>query len=220
MNRFRPLLFALLLGAPLLTAAESRYVTDDLAIDLRGGIGTEYRILRMLPAGAPLEVLEQRDGWSRVRSGNVEGWMLSRFIASEPAARTRLADAEARADRLEAENAALQQEMAETRAAHGQMQDELSNLRRAWDELQREHSTLAASAAEPQRLMAENRQLREQLAALEQLAERQELENAVLRTDVQRDWLIAGAGVLTAGLLLGLILPPLLRRRRRSSEWV
>ncbi len=217
---FTAALLLLLLPGSLI--AEQRFITDDLSLDLRREPGNEFRILRMLPAGTPVTVLETQDGWSRVRADDIEGWVISRFLMDEPAARDRLAEFQARAQRLEGENAAMRREVEEIRTQFASQQDDIERLRDARDSLRQQHESFVASAAEPMRLMEENRRLLEQINELEERAYRQELDNAVLRTDVQRDWLIAGGGVLGAGLILGLILPSLLRRRQRGlrSEWM
>ena len=216
----RILIFAFsLLLLPAHVLAERMYVTDELALDLRGGPGNEFRILRMLPAGTPVEILERGEGWSRVRATDTEGWLLTRLLSNEQAARQRLGEAEARAARLVKENAALRQELTDIRRKHEALQSDARALGVARDELEQRYQSLVVSAAEPHRLQEDNRQMQLRLQELEVLRERYETENVILRTNVQRDWLLAGAGVLGGGLLLGLILPPLLHRRKRRSEW-
>jgi SH3 domain protein len=69
-------------------AAQTRYVTDQLEITLRAGAGNGYRIVAMLPSGERLQVLEQNEEWTRVRTGEGrQGWVLSRYLSQTPAAR-------------------------------------------------------------------------------------------------------------------------------------
>jgi SH3 domain protein len=210
----------LVLLLPAYVLAEQFYVSDELALDLRGGRGNEYRILRMLPAGTPVAVLEEEAGWTRVNALGLEGWVLTRLLTTELPARQRVVNAEATAQRLSQENARLRRELQELRGQHERLENESTVMRRDLETLLRDHRALAASAAEPHRLLEENQRLTQQVGELSERSEQYQLENAVLRTDVQRDWLIAGAVVLGSGLLLGLILPSLLRYRgRRRSEW-
>ena len=102
-----PIVLALVLGLVSTAMAETRYVSDRLEIQMRTGKGTQFRILRMLPSGTALEILEvdQENGYSRVRTpSGVEGWVLSRFLMQGRAARDQLADAEKKLARLELEN--------------------------------------------------------------------------------------------------------------------
>src|SRR5688572_12350317 len=139
----------LVLGIELLAQAQTRYVTDRTIVEIRRGPSTEYLILRNLEAGERVEVLEQNEdaGYSRVRveDQGTEGWILTRFLQSEPIARERLVIAErslaAARDRittLEAQTAQLtndlaatREELAETRTNHGKASQELTDIRTA-----------------------------------------------------------------------------------------
>ena len=99
-----PIVLALVLGLVSTAMAETRYVSDRLEIQMRTGKGTQFRILRMLPSGTALEILEvdQENGYSRVRTpSGVEGWVLSRYLMARPAARDQVASATERASNLE-----------------------------------------------------------------------------------------------------------------------
>jgi len=52
------LVLALVLGLVTTAMAETRYVSDRLEIQMRTGKGTQFRILRMLPSGTAVEILE------------------------------------------------------------------------------------------------------------------------------------------------------------------
>ena len=56
----------LALAASGATAQSRQYVTDSLRLEARTGPSTEHRIVQMLDSGTRLEVLEEREGWSRV----------------------------------------------------------------------------------------------------------------------------------------------------------
>ena len=62
----------------------------------------------------------------------------------------------------------------------------------------------------------ENQQLKEQTLSLSAQLESLKRDFTVLREGRNRDWFIAGAGVLFAGMLLGLIIPRIRWKRRRS----
>lgn len=65
--------------------ATNAYVTDQFRISLRRGPSTENKILKFLPSGYPVVILEDQEGWSLVRSRDDEnesitGWVLSRYL--------------------------------------------------------------------------------------------------------------------------------------------
>ncbi len=70
--------------------ARKAYVTDSFRISLRRGPSIENKILRFVPSGLPVEILESEEGWSRVLVSEgegqaLEGWALSRYlITREP----------------------------------------------------------------------------------------------------------------------------------------
>lgn len=89
--------------------------------------------------------------------------------------------------------------------------------------LTKEHEALLArqpalqEAAEQAAVLARhNQQLEQQLQTLQAQLDGLRGELVALQTEDRRRWLLAGAGVLTAGLLLGLILPAVRWRRRPS----
>jgi SH3 domain protein len=68
-----------------LSWASEGYVTDSINIMLRTEPDSEARIISVLSSGDPLEILEARRDWSRVRfqgpdGSPKDGWVLSRFI--------------------------------------------------------------------------------------------------------------------------------------------
>ena len=91
----RLMLLALLFSGASV-AQNIQYISDKQYVPLRSGSSNEHRIVRMVPTGAELTVLEERDGWSRVRlpgeSGD-EAWILTRFLRDDPPPRQALADA-------------------------------------------------------------------------------------------------------------------------------
>ncbi len=201
-------------------AAQTRYVSDEFEITLRTGPSTANQIIRMLESGTQLEMLEQDpdSGYTRVRTlGGTEGWVISRYLMPEPAARDQLA--------------AMRQRLETIRNQSGDLGAQLDDLTRAKQEaearirtLEAENKQLEAELAEIRRtasnvlgINAENNALREQLSTAEvQIAALQQ-ENGELASRRNRDWFIAGAAVLLAGVLVGIIVPRI--RWRKRSRW-
>ncbi len=212
--------FLLVLALPLLVqAAETRYVTDHLIITLRSGQGSQYQIIKTLPSGTPLEVLETTEsGYSHVRTPDgTEGWVLSRYLTDEPIARDQLEKARKQLERYRASNRKLKQQVTELRQKTSELEAERDRLSRENKQLAAELERLKAVAAKPILLEKQNQELKQQNVSLEKELQLLQQENQVLQNSSQRDWFIAGAGVLLGGMLLGLILPRL--RWRRKSSW-
>ncbi len=214
------LVFLLALALPLwVEAASTQYVTDHLIITLRSGQGSQYQILKTLPSGTPLEVLETTEnGYSRVRTPDgMEGWVLSRYLTEEPIARDRLEKAQKQLERFRNSNRKLKQQLAELRQQTKALETERNRLQAENEKLSAELARLKEVAAKPILMEQQNQELRQQNVSLEKELQLLQQENQALQNSSQRDWFIAGAGVLLGGLLLGLILPRL--RWRRKNTW-
>ena len=63
-------------------------VTTDRAINLRSGPGTDYPIVKKLPASTSVVLLAfqgtGKDRWYRVRVGDIDGWLSSTVVNVEP----------------------------------------------------------------------------------------------------------------------------------------
>lgn len=215
----RSLLLCGLLLLPLMVQAETRYVTDAFQITLRSGESTSHKILRMLDSGTPVEVLSSNaeNGYSHVRAGSSEGFVLTRQLMSQPSARSQLR--------------ALQREIDALKAAPGELRTNLLNLQKQYRELKQTHESLLEvknkqeqelqsiqrTASNAIRIANERNELRKQVADLTREAEDLKQENRDLGNEATRDWFLIGAGVIIAGILIGLILPHLRFQRRRSS---
>ncbi len=213
----RILLSAILFLLAAQVAAETQYVSDVLKITLRTGQGTSYQILRTLESGTALEVLEDAGQYTLVRTNDgTEGWVLSQYLTKAPIARDRLAQAERRLERLKADKQQLQESLAELRQEKSTLEQSEQRLITETAKLKDELAHLRQVAEQPIELDRKNRDLKQQLQALQVEVEQLKSDNAHLQDRTQREWFITGAGVLLGGILLGLVLP-LLRRKKKSG---
>lgn len=214
-------LFLSALILPILVQAQNiQYVSDQLIITMRTGQGSQYQILKTLPSGTRLEVLETNDetGYAKVRiPDGLEGWVLNRFLSEEPIAREKLAAARSKLQRLIEQNNALKEELANLKNSKTDLEAERNALLSQNETAKTELERLNQVAAQPIQLDKQNRDLKQQNISLEKELQLIQQENQVLKDRSQREWFIAGAGVLLGGMLLGLILPKL--RWRKKSNW-
>ncbi len=216
-----------LLAVILLTATAglahgqtTRYVTDQLEIDLRSGQSNQHRILSMLRSGTPVTVLEEsRDsGWSRVRTEQgQEGWILTRFLDSTPSARDRLARAEQEVARHTAAVQQLREEQRTASSSNTDLGKRVEALTKANQEQEQELNRIRRTSASALALDDENRTLKEQFGRLERDYQMLEQQNEVLRDRRDRDWFVIGAAVILLGVVIGLIIPKI--RWKRKSAW-
>ncbi len=215
-----PIVLALVLGLVSTAMAETLYVSDRLEIQMRTGKGTQFRILRMLPSGTALEVLEvdQENGYSRVRTpSGVEGWVLSRFLMQGRAARDQLADAEKKLARLELENRKLSASLEDLQKTKGSIDTEREQLVKENRKVSQELEEIRRAASSALAIDAENKELKSRIVAYERQAQSLQQENEGLKDRTARDWFMVGAGVVILGMIIGLIIPRI--RWRKKSSW-
>lgn len=196
-------------------AGAATYVSDQLSINMRRGPGNNYGISQLVDAGTRVTVLSESDGWTKIRTeGGATGFVLSRFLTDQPAARDRLETLQNRVAELEQTNKELKKELAS--ALDGS--EKLGKLKR---ELVAENKKLKTDLAEIKeassnavRLRDENQRFREKILSMESEVERLRHENKALQS--RRDGMKVGALILAGGIVLGLVLP-LFRRRKRNS---
>lgn len=212
----RKLFLPLLLAANLAQAQTVRYVSDQLEVPLRAGASERHKVVRMLSSGTPVEVVQTdaANGFALVRTdGGGQGWILSRYLMDTPSARQRLTELES----VEAENARLKVMLDELAAAGGAGQPTLTALAEQNQQLRQELALLRKTADHVVAIDDQNRALHERVIDLERELQIVQQEKQALTERSRRDWFLLGAGVLLAGLVMGLIAPRL--RPQKRSRW-
>jgi SH3 domain protein len=201
------------------SAQTVRYVTDSLRLETRQGPNTSFRITRMLSSGDRVTVLEEdaEAGYSRIAlEDGSEVWILTRFLMDAPAARAQLAKAVEKFDREREIARDLASQLETLDQAAGEIEQNRSELARDKKLLQTELAQIKQAAADPLAIKERNRSLNEQIEALAVDLEAARQRNRALKERSERDWFIAGAGVLLGGMILGLVIPRIRWKRRRG----
>lgn len=208
----------LLIAVAGTAVAAPRYVSDQLKISLRTGPSNEYKILKVLQSGTRLQLLEDQGEHLRVQTEDgLEGWVRTQYILEEPTAALKLESVEKRLERLTDDAHTLKEKLSASESQRRDLNAQVVALTRDKNGLETLLADLRQAAAEPLRLREENGAMRDRVAALEAERDRLTGENAHLRDSAYRDWFVTGAAVLGGGIVLGLVLPML--RRKRKTSW-
>ncbi len=202
-------------------AAESAWVTDQFEITLRSGPSTSNSIQLMLGSGRELEVLERdaETGYTRVRTGGgTEGWVLSRYLMSEPSAREQLQRLSSQLTNAQSQGSSLNSQLSAIRGEQNAAKQRISELEGDKQQLETELAEIKRTAANVLNINSRNKELHEQLAAAETRVGVLEQENRELMSQTTRYWFMTGALVLLVGIILGLWLPRIKWRRRSSYD--
>jgi len=214
------LLFIFLLGStPAL--AETGYITDQLKITLRSGESTTHKVIRMLPSGTTVKILgrNRQTNYANVRlPDGTTGYVLNRMILSERPARERLAEAEQQLVVLRQEPGKLSSQLASLQETHAELQRKFTEMENENNNLKQELASLSKVARDPLRIASERDEAVERSQHLSDELDILRLKNQRLTDKTEQNWFLIGAGVVIAGIILGLLLPHM-RVKKNRSEW-
>ncbi|MES1930745.1 hypothetical protein SADO_15894 [Salinisphaera dokdonensis CL-ES53] len=218
--RYKNGLIAGLIGLMMFSTAATaatRYVSDELSINMRRGPGTGYRISELLNAGERLTTLSEANGWTQVRTTDGStGYVLTRFLSEQAAARTRIATMQEQTEQFKKENEELKQQIEEVRSGSEELSETKTSLQGENEDLKARLQQLRETSADAVRISNENEKFREELLSMRSENERLRHENAALQS--RRDGMKIGALIMIGGIIIGLVLP-LFRRKRKGSSW-
>ena len=220
------------LGAPARAAesadaqADTVYVSDVLTLNMRSAPGDDAPVMRpSLTSGDTLQVLgrDADSSFVQVRTEDGRsGWVHGRYLVDTPNARSRLQALQQRAESLQERAESLQEtveaqrlqvqdlsaERAEAEAASEIQAERLAALQMELDQVKSTSNGAMETQAANAALVEENAGLRDQVQDVNREYQR-------LEASKELRWLLAGGGLLAAGLILGYFVGA----RRRRGGW-
>ena len=164
--------------------AKTQYVSDQLLITMREGKGNEYKIIKMLTAGTPLEIIQEGPNYLKVRTQDgQEGWVLTQYITPETPKTEIIA-------RLEKEVDQFKKTLEQYEGEKDSLQDQLKTAK-----VERS-KTVVELTNERDRLKTLNDRLSTE-------AEHLRKENSLLKRLQILWWFLAGGGVFFVGWITG-----------------
>ena len=200
--------------------AETVYVADDQNLSLRDSANINGKVLKSLPTGTPLTLIDKqtKGEFIHVRLiDGTEGYLKSRYTKKQPPALDPKDTASKTIAQLQSDNAALRTELnalKESLTPGSSLEKSLATER---DQLARELNELKKTAASSFQLKNERDELQERVVNVERDLQQFKLENQVLKDAASQDWFLYGGILSLAGVLLGFILPKL--GWHRKSSW-
>lgn len=214
--------WVVMLAAALLSMpaySETRYVTDQFEITMRTGPSTDNSIVRMLSSGAGLELInsDTESGYSEVRtSGGTRGFVLTRYLVRNPVARAQLATLQERVAALRDTSGEQGRTLDDLRQQNIQYAEQIAQLETDKANLEAELSEIRETAADVLAINDQNRTLMDGLSRTQERILELEQTNERLVSRHDQNWFLIGAAVLLGGIFLGIVLPRIPRKRRKS----
>ena len=152
------LIIGVLFLAPLLAAAETAYVTDNLRLGLHTAADTSDRAFRFLESGQAMEVLSRDRLYANVRlPDGAQGWVKSAYLVDDKPAKLIVAETMAERDALATELEEAKAAFAAPAATIEQLRNEASDLTARLETAQTEILALREEGAAAQRLKEQYR---------------------------------------------------------------
>jgi len=181
--------------------AAERYIADNLFTYMHAGPSNQFRIIGSVNAGDKVNLVDSNkdNGYSQVVDNKGrKGWVESRFV-------TRQASMAERLPKLEEELAIVKEQLSNARKSSD---EEQAGLLQSLDTRNAQIQDLEANYTDiSQKLSSSQTEIRELRAKLDTQKE-----------DLLLKYFMYGGGVAGAGLLLGLILPGIMPRRKKSRN--
>ena len=184
-------------------AEEKRYISDELSTWVRSGPGDQYRLVGKLNAGEQVTLLQTNNESQYGQIRDAEGktnWIPLAQLSAEPSLRTRVPQ--------------LEQQVKD-------LTDKLANIDSSWNQRTADmQKKLAASDSVINGLKDENQQLRNQLIVAQKKVNAANVQLDDKQRAIIMQWFMYGGGVAGVGLLLGLLLPHMIPRRKKNNRWM
>jgi len=220
----------LIIIAPVFAHAETQYVSDNLIIMMRSGAGGDYKIIKTLKTGTPLQVLEDAGEYYRVKTKDgKEGWVLKRYITTDvpkpiiiAGLKRKIAKLKDSIEKLKGERAALKEDINSEKGLHkgevkklkrslSEQNGRIYKLNRELHKTTKEYKKLLEDSANVIKVVSERDRLKKSNAGL--IAGNTSLKKENKRLFWKRNiiYFLAGGFVFFIGWIVGQV-----SRRRRS----
>jgi len=224
-----PFLLLLLLLPAVTVAQDVRYVSGDHSVPLRGGAGDDYQLVhRGIPAGTRLTVARTSDGglWADITTeAGDTGWIPTEKLLVETTVQSDMAaigmpeqatndsgaaaivaDADADAD-------------ADSTTDPTELANQIDTCEAEFNSVAQELHRLKQVSGKAEQLDIDNQRLVEHTENLRSEVEMLQAENHRLLEKVESEDFMNGALAVLLGVIIALVAPRLVPKRRKSSSW-
>ncbi|WP_122024178.1 TIGR04211 family SH3 domain-containing protein [Salmonella enterica] len=182
-------------------AEETRYVSDELNTWVRSGPGDNYHLVGTVNAGEEVTLLQSDANYGQIKdSSGRTAWIPLKELNTTPSLRTRVPDLENQVKTLT---------------------DKLNNIDTTWNQRTADmQQKVAQSDSVINGLKEENQKLKNELIVAQKKVSAANLQLDDKQRTIIMQWFMYGGGVLSIGLLLGLVLPHMIPSRKRKDRWM
>ena len=202
--------------------ASTMYVSDTFEIVVRSekNTSTGRNIIRLLPTGTAVEVLETDDSWATIQlSDGRTGYTLKRYLISRLPYKLTAEHLQEEVNQQKERLVALTEQLTTLQNEHHQLQQgsgerdtQLADITKKYEQLQQDAAQYLQLKANYTTLQQTHEQSQQQLGEMSEAY-------LLLRKSRNLLWFLSGAGVMLAGWVIGMITERFRGRRRRQGGY-
>ncbi len=203
------------------TAQQTRWITDELPLDLRSGNSNRYRVIKMLPPGTRVTVLkdDRKAGFIQIKTpSGTRGWVNNSYLMDEPSARQQLAEAKVLIANLTNESQPIRQQLAQLQQKNAVLSRQLEEATGSRNQFEKELVSVTEISSNAINLDRNNKTLMESNQLLQHEIDVLKGENDRLEDGSDREWFLNGVLAVGFGVLLAMVIPRV-APRRKHTEW-
>jgi len=195
------------------------YVTDSFEVTVRTGPSNENKITAMPSSGQSMEVIEKQGDWSLVRltirdGGTIEGWIMNRYLITRVPWELQAKTAKEEIAALKEKLLRTEQERNEFKNREKELSGKMEAATAGLGKLQGEYDTFKKGAAEFVTLKKDLETAKSTLESDRSTIQTLSEENQVLKSSQEHMLIMAGAAILLCGLIIGLVMGRMQKKRR------
>lgn len=217
------LVFGLALASLLISGqawSANHYITDEHEFTFRMEPSHTSKIIRMLPSGTPLTMIEEGDEWARVRTDDGrEGWVVKRFLMRTTPKAQVVEQLRQRYVQLQETSAKAQEQAKAFAQENKELTAGLEAARAELDRVTQEYAALRAESAEVIELKQQYQAATASLEDVSGLVAKLTSENAFFRSAESLTWFLAGAAAVFLPWVLGYLSGRFVGKRKQRISF-
>jgi len=184
------------------------YITDQVDIPIRSEKSLGNTIIRLLPSGTKLSVLQiTENGWTEVKYQDTIGWISSRYLSNNMSAREELKQANTVINENQLLITKYETELKELNKQLLILNNKNKELVIKSSKSEAEKNHIEQIYQDALKLEYENEKLNQEQLQLKTELQLAQNNSQIERDTSQRNWFIVGALVLFFGIVIGFIMP-------------
>lgn len=200
--------------------AETQYVTDEFKVTLRTGSSTSNSILTMLKSGETVKVIQQDEDTKYTlveTSKGVQGYMLTRFLDTQPSGRQLHAQLQTKSKKQKESIKSLKSKLNTLKTSKNDADTNLNSTNKLLTETTDELDKLKNATRNTVAVIEKNKTQQTLIQQLELEKSQLLIENNDLKDSTAMDWFIRGSGVTLLAFFFGILVTKI--RWKKSDSW-